>query len=261
MTGDGRLLDKIHAIGEFLIANVPTRLLKSDQKTGLWTERNLGAALGGLTYAFEATGDPKFRTQVLAIIAGMREDAASPPTGYPSDMHGVLLHRPEVHEGDSYSDWIMSPWMSALLGESLWHYFLVSDDSIALTFLSDYSQFIAEKSIYNDPKAGYLSDLYYPYYISGLAGGHTTRGAIEDCEHAYDVMGLLKRGRWARKHLGLSTSLLDLQIQRLSATASVTFRSWIRSADGLPRYRLSPTRKFGWWFGTTADSSWFSAHP
>lgn len=258
MTGDGRLLDKIRAIGEFLARHVATRLLPAGQTTGLWTERQVGVALAGAMYAYEATGDAVFRQRAREIVAGMAADVAAPPPGYPA-VHGVLLHRPEVHEGDTYPDWIMSPWMSALLCESLWHYYLMSDDVVALRLLSNYAQFVAERSIYPDPRSGRRDERWYPQYLTGLAAGHPQAGPSEDREHAFDVMGLLLRGRWARRRLGLQTELIDEQIERLRLTALDTFGYWKREQAALPRFRLTPTRKFGWWFGTTADVEWYTA--
>jgi hypothetical protein len=72
-----------------------------------------------------------------------------------------------------------------------------------------------------------------------------------------DVLGLLARGRWARERLSLPVDQINVQIVRLSATARYTLQGWKRDAATLPRYRLSPTRKFGWWFGSTYDQSWF----
>lgn len=40
-------------------------------------------------------------------------------------------------------------------------------------------------------------------------------------------------------------------------TADANFSRWVRPSAGVPRYRLSPTRKAGWWYGTTYDLAWF----
>jgi hypothetical protein len=256
LTGDARLLERIRAVADFTGAYVNTRLFPASKTSGLWTERHSAAALSAALYAYEATGERKYRDRVKDIIGGFVADIAQPPDGYP-DMHGILLHRPEVHEGDSYQDWIMSPWMSALLGEALWRYYIDSDDRRALQIIGSYAQFIAEHALYSDKNDAHLSGYTYPYYISGLKAGHTDNGPNDDKEHAYDVLGLLVRGRWARQALGEGTEVIDPQIARLHKTAQFNFDDWIRDSPGLPRYRLSPTRKFGWWYGTTFDLAWF----
>jgi hypothetical protein len=259
LTGDARLLDKIRAVGEFQASHNPTRLFPFSKTTGLWTERHLAAALAGAVYAFEATGDKAFRDRAVAIVKGMREDVTKPPQGYPSaaEMRGVLFHRAEVHEGGSTDDLYMSPWMSSLLGEALWRYFLVSDDEVALRFLSDYAQLIAERAIYRVPEDPHLGAYWAPWYGIGMKKGYTDNGIYDDVEHAVDVLGLLARGRWAREQLGLPTAAIEDQMARLQKTALYTFSGWKRDSPGLPQYRLSPTRKYGWWFGTTYDLPWF----
>jgi len=67
----------------------------------------------------------------------------------------------------------------------------------------------------------------------------------------------MARGRWARQRLGLSTDRIDAQIAALVPSALQSLAGSRRTTTGMPRYRLSPTRKFGWWFGTTGDLSWF----
>jgi hypothetical protein len=258
MTGDARLLDKIRAIAEFHSAHNSTRLFPFAKTTGLWTERHLAAALASAVYAFEATGEAVFRNRALEIVRGMHEDVTRPPRGYPSaaEMRGVLFHRAEVHEGGSTDDLYMCPWMAALLGEALWRYFLVSDDELALRFLSDYSQLIAERAIYRVPEDPHLGGYWAPWYGIGTKRGYTDNGIYDDVEHAIDVLGLLARGRWARQRLGLPNDTIEQQMARLRKTGMYTFAGWNRDSESLPRYRISPTRKYGWWFGTTYDLDW-----
>lgn len=248
LSGDARLLERIRAVAD-LVATVPTRLPPFEKTTGLWTERHMSVAIGGALSAWEASGDAVHRTRVQRIVEGMRADATQPPSGYPgaADMAGVLLHRPEVHEEGSFPDVVMSPWMAALMTEALWRYYLHSDDRHALQLLGDYAQFVAERAIEQEGVD------WSPRYLSGLKGNH--EGA--EAEHAFDVLGLLARGRWARQKLGQSTTQIDAQIARLRVTADATFSGWVRPSAGLPRYRLAPTRKAGWWYGSTYDLAWF----
>lgn len=248
LTGDARLLDRIRAIAE-LVATVNTRLPPFERTTGLWTERQVSVALGGALVAWEATGLAAYRDRVLRIVSGMRADVAAPPAGYPGSaaMAGVLLHRPEVHEEGSFPDVVMSPWMSALMMEALWRYFLHSDDLNALEMLDSYARFVAQRAIVQEGTS------WVPRYLTGLKGSY---GGAE-AEHAFDVMGLLARGRWAGLRLGRPNSLVDAQIERLRATADATFSGWVRTTPGLPRFRAAPTRKIGWWYGTTYDLAWF----
>jgi hypothetical protein len=152
----------------------------------------------------------------------------------------------------------MSPWMSALLGEALWHYYVYSNDTQALRIIAAYAQFIVENSVYTERRDAHLASYGYPYYISGIKPRHTRDAPGDDKEHAYDVLGLLARGRWARKMLGQPTRAIDIGIKRLTKTAQLDFQDWIRNSSGIPHYRLAPARKFGWWYGTTYDLAWFA---
>lgn len=248
MTGDARLIERIRAVAE-LVATVPTRLPPIERTTGLWTERHMSVAIGGALSAWEATGEAVYRDRVLRIVEGMRADALRPPPGYPDAeaMAGVLFHRPEVHEEGSFPDLVMSPWMAALMTEALWRYHLHSDDRRALQILGDYAQFVAAHAIEQQGVD------WSPRYLAGLKGNY--EGA--EPEHALDVLGLLARGRWARQRLGQPSEAIEQQMEKLRRTADATLSGWVRASPGLPRYRLAPTRKAGWWYGTTYDLAWF----
>ena len=149
--------------------------------------------------------------------------------------------------------------MAALLGEVLWRYHLISEDRRALEFLADYTSFVAERGLYSKPDDPHLGRYLAPWYGVGMQKGYTDNGIYDDVEHAVDVLGLLARGAWAKRVLGGASESIDERIARLRDTAMMTFDGWRRGSAGVPRYRLSPTRKFGWWFGTTYDMGWFGA--
>jgi hypothetical protein len=258
LTGDARLLDPISAVADFAMATVSFRLFPYAQTSGLWTERHLAAGLGNIMYAYEVGGDATRKSQLQTIITGMQTDVTTPPSGYPADMRGVLLHRPEVHEGDSYSDTIMSPWLSGLLCDVLMHYYLISSDNRALNFMSNYAQFVADRGIYNDIYE--TNSVYVPWYIVGVNGAYTDSGVYDDIQHTPDILGLLARGRWARTQLGLSTTTIDTQITRLRTSANFAFADAVRTTAGLPRYRSAPARRAGWWFGTNESLNWFGQY-
>jgi hypothetical protein len=259
LTGDARLLRTIRDI-EVFTARMSTRLPPAHQPSGFWTERHVAAALAGALHAFEASGDAAARNRVRQIVAGMRDDLRKPPAGYPADMRGVLLHSALAHEGEGTSGWLMSPWMSALLAEKVWQYYVLSDDPFALEFLSNYAQFVAEHALYQAKESERSDPAWYPAYLAGFDLDRNHAAPRNDREHAYDVLGLLVRGRWARARLGQSTTLIDERMPALRALAMRNFALHAGIARGrVPQFRLAPLRKFNWWFGTTADLEWFDA--
>lgn len=258
LTGDAGLLDAMRAIAEFTQATVQFRLPPYAETDGLWTERHLAAGLAAALYTYEATGDAALKARLQSIMDGMQADVDAPPAGYPSkvQMAGVLLHRPEIHEGDSMPDMIMSPWMSALLMDVMMHYYLLSDDNRALGFMGNYAQFVATKGLYY----GSSIALHVPWYLAGLKAGYTDNGEWDDFNHGPDVLGLLARGKWARSRLGLPTDTIDAALSRMRPTANFALNDAVRTATGLPRYRASPTRRVGWWFGTNGSLHYFGEY-
>jgi hypothetical protein len=263
LTGDARLLEPVKAVADLVEKQVQTRLLPFDRTHGLWTERNLCVALSGAVVAFEATGLATHKRRVATILEGMMRDVSRPPSGYPdeSGMEGVLLHRPEVHEGDSLKDsLIMSPWMASLLADALWHYYVMSDDPVALRFLSSYAQFVASRAIYSDATDPHLRAYSAVWYTVGTVRGYSDDGVWADIEHAPDTLSLLARGKWAREQLGLPVDLIENQMARMKDTSQFVMERWVRSALGTPRYRATPMRKVGWWFANSFDLGWFGVY-
>lgn len=257
LTGDARLLQKIRDIEAFT-SRISTRLPPASQSTALWTERHVATALAGALHAFEASGDAAARARVQNIVAQLRDDLKRPPEGYPKDMRGVLLHSAQAHEGEGNAGWLMSPWMSALLAEKMWQYYVLSDDPFALEFLAGYAQFVSEHGLYLAKESERTDSAWYPAYLAGFDLDRTYASARNDREHAYDVLGLLMRGRWARAKLGRSTTLLD---ERIPSVRALAMRNFALHAGIVPgqahQFKLAPLRKFNWWFGTTADIEWF----
>jgi hypothetical protein len=258
LTGDARLLEPIQAIADFVSAKVTTRLLPWTQVNGLWTERQIAVAINAAVYAYEATGQTKYRDRALSIVTGMKEDVVKPPPGYPSaqEMAGVLWHRKEVHEGSAGAEAaFVSPWMSALMIEALMHYHLLSDDRVAMQFAADYAQLVAHQAIYNDAAQQQLATLWYPYYGIHPTQGVSEGGSSTDMEHAPDVRSLLIHGKRALALQGRDTTMIDNRITQLYRSQEYVFDAWHRNTTGLARYRLSPTRKYAWWFSDLAGGT------
>jgi len=258
LTGDARLLERIEAIGDFVGQHVQTRLPPQRDRHALWTERQVAVALSGTLHAFEATGKAHFASRALEIIDVLDRDARQPPSGYPTDMQGVLLHSWRVHEGIDKPGWIVSPWMSALLADALWHYYSLSSDQRALRLIFSYADFVARRALVERPcgpggKAGLA-----PRYLASIEASPDTTPA--NIEHAFDVLGLLQRGLRAASLLGLPAGVINESIDGLKTCALHAFDA---GRSGLPgrasHYRLTPTRKFNWWFGSPAPIEGFEA--
>jgi hypothetical protein len=92
-----------------------------------------------------------------------------------------------------------------------------------------------------------FTGLFFPAY---LAGGTTLGDAGADeghMDHALDVAGFIAFAIRAKTALGLPTAAAQERLAQMKATASRAFQNWKRSTLYLPKYRLSPPRKFNWW--------------
>ena len=84
--------------------------------------------------------------------------------------------------------------------------------------------------------------------------------AIEIC----DVGAMVARAAWADAQLGgAETASLRSVAHDLLTGCQYNLDMWHRPAapesSGQSEWRLSPGRKFNWWFGTTNDLTWLLA--
>ncbi len=119
-TGDRSLVSKIEAVASAGVRWNPVY----EAGTNFWTERHQTYALLAALSAWEATGDEAHRTRVRAIFDASYAHLTTPPVGMAAD--GCLLHTERSHEGTSNDAPICSPWMTALLGDAIWRYYLHS---------------------------------------------------------------------------------------------------------------------------------------
>jgi len=149
--------------------------------------------------------------------------------------------------------------MSALLSDAVWRYYLLSADDGALEMLAELAEFVHDYALYNG--ASESMDRTVPWYVASSALTWSDDGAWGDMEHACDVAGLVARGAWARRELGGDPTELRASFGELLETCEFSLNYWHRPAgpaSGLAEWRLSPPRKFSWWFGTTLDLPWFA---
>ncbi len=256
LAGDAHLLARIVAIADFVGEQVSTRLPPASSRDALWSERLVAISLADALYAFEATGAERYRKRAIDIVNGIFEDIATPPHGYPPDMRGILLHTWMVHEGIDKAGWIMSPWMSALLVEALGNYYSLSGDKRALKAIYNYAKFVSDHGLVEQTCAENSGLGLAPRYLASKDSSSSHFQAPK--EHAYDVLGMLYRGIWAGEQLGWATELIRRQVGGLRGCALASFADGKINADGnRAAYRIAPTRKFNWWFGSTSSTDWF----
>nr|MDQ3034687.1 EGF-like domain-containing protein [Myxococcota bacterium] len=247
LTGDTRHLPRIEAVARAGAGWNETYAAS----TGFWTERHQTYALLAALIAWEATGGASHSARAREVATETFRMAREPVSGWAAE--GCLLHTSDSHEGDGRSERICSPWMSALLGDAVFRYYVHSEDDDALEFLAGLADFV--RTTGSAPDGAGIS----PYYLVSSV----TRDA-PDIEHACDVAGLVARGAWSRRALGSDDAALLATARGLLTNCRANLESWHRPggpAAGLAEWRLSPPRKLNWWFGSTLDLPWLIAAP
>ncbi len=195
---------------------------------GFWTERHAGTGLAAYLHAYELTGEPEHLAMAKRFFEAVYSLQVSPLDGKEPD--GAWLHT-----GESHSDgngWTTSPWMSALLMDSIWKLWMITGDARCPASLAMYAKFANTHAVTPDRKG--------VYYMANSPG----RGKSENAEsppHNMEACYVLALGYWLSG--GTDKAFLDT-IQTLWPPLM---------KDGAN----SPGRKFNWRFRETSMLVWF----
>ena len=251
LTGDTTLVAPIQRIASAGEEWDPTY----DMGTNFWTERHQAYALLAAVAAWEATGTAAHADRADEIAEYSFDMALDPTGSWHAD--GCMLHGMTAHEGAGGNVPICSPWMSALFADAVWSYYMQTGSTAALGFLSSLASYVASYGLYG---GGEGIDMTVPWYLSSSVETFSDDGPWGDVEHTCDVAGVVARGAWAKKQLGGSPAALKAVAQDLLTSCQWNLNYWHRPSapsSGKTEWRLSPARKFNWWFGTTSDMPWF----
>lgn len=100
-------------------------------KPGMWwTERQTGLGLLAVNSAWEITGNPTYRRDVLNRVGWLYQHQRNNPDGLGDD--GSWRNSWQKHEGETYNPKTdvrgSSPWMSVMIVDGLWHAWLSTGD-------------------------------------------------------------------------------------------------------------------------------------
>jgi hypothetical protein len=236
------------------------------QSARFWTERHVNYALAAAVHAWELTGETRHRQRIDALLDDLvRMSRTRASDGQP---YRCPAHRMEAHEGKQSDTMICSPWMMALLGQTLDYYYQLSDDPRAAGLLADFHQYLLDDGLYRVPEDSgdiKLRGMLLPWYLAGRQYGFSDNGPFGDLEHSCDVAGLLARSGNVRRRLEPLPAQHQSTLAELMKSCEFNLRMWHRpgsdSQHGKPVWRLSPARKYNWWFGTTQELTWFLSAP
>lgn len=249
LTGDAALRAPIARIGAAGMAEWGSTYSPSQN---FWTERHQAYALRAALAAFALTGDATQAARATAqarLVVQMSQNPAQCP-----------LHTVEQHEGDTGDKRMMcSPWMGALLSDAMMEYYIASEDANTLRWLAGMGDFVRKHALYDGGiEHPELNGLKMTWYLAG-AGEHYEDGqrGWGDMEHSCDVGGMSARAAWAKRQLGEDAAPTQQVAQQMLGTCQYVLDYWHRSTPTLAQWRLTPARKFNWWFGSPLGYDWF----
>jgi len=233
-----------------------------------WTERHAAAKLVGLVVVFELTGSTSVAQKIEQTFSALLAMQNTPVDGVPNT--GALMHTTASH-AEAGEGFMMSPWMSALLIDAVERYYIHSSDERVKGFVQKLADYVAEHGVYQTD-AFYQSsmpDSVVPYYIAGegLSDAQHYVEPWSNSEHNLDVAKIFALAHFfsaddSEKQLGYLSTFSALY----KTAMDFSLPYWIRptapaatvgaNGGGMPAYRMSPERKFNWWFRTTSNLDW-----
>ena len=149
--------------------------------------------------------------------------------------------------GTTPTNLVNSPWMSALYLQAARRLYDKHGDTLVLEQASNYFDWLDVNGFYDGSLAHpNMAGIVIPRYLTGELIGDA--GYDEgNADHALDVAGFVRFARRAKLVLNLPTNRVDARLAELANTTEWSFDNWTRTTTYLPKYRLSPPRKFNWW--------------
>lgn len=231
---------------------------------GFWTERHDNYALAAAVHAWEITGESQYKDRIGELLDGLAAMSKAPLSdGLAAN---CPAHTLRAHEGDDSDQPVCSPWMMALLGQTLDYYYQLSGDERARDLLVRFNHFLLNGALYRVPPGDpniELRGMILPWYLATRGFTYTDDGPYGDLEHTCDVAGLLARTGYYRAQEETLPAKFHTDLDGLMKSCQFDLNMWHRPGSaaqyGKPVWRLSPPRKFNWWFGSTQDLTWLLA--
>ena len=212
--------------------------------TNLWTEREIAFALEASVSYYEITGDVAALSRASALVN--QWSVVSGSVGAP--LHTLEQHGEEFPPSSYASMKMTSSWMSALYFQAARRYYALSNNTEVLNQVSKYADFINQYGIVDGAQVHVnLTGIKMPYYLYGINTFYDRETPSEgDMSHCLDVGGIFKFAILAKQQLGQDASVAQNRLNQMVACADREFVDWTRSTLYLPKYRVSPPRKFNW---------------
>ena len=213
-----------------------------DGGAGLWTEREMAFALEAAIGWYELTGEAAALNRASAIVQQWK--AASGSVGAP--LVSYTQHEGGGPGGTTPQNLTNSPWMSALYFQAVRRYYQLTNDAEALSQVSKYADW-CQNNCYYDAALVHVqyTGLVFPRYLTGELIGDAGYD-YGNMAHCLDVQGLLRFAIFAKQQRGESQTAVQNRYTQMQTCATRDFAEWTRTTTYLPKYRITPPRKFNW---------------
>jgi hypothetical protein len=194
---------------------------------GFWTERHAGTGMAAYLHAYELSGDAEQLKKARRYFDAVYALQTKPLDGGAPD--GAWLHTGASH-GDG-NGWTTSPWMSALLMDSIWKLWMLTGEPRCPVSLAMYAKFAAKYAVTADGR--------HVYYMANSPG--RGRSELAEVAHNMEACYELAMGYY------------------LSAGTDATLRSKIQTLwpPVVNDQANNPPRKFNWRFRESSMLVWF----
>jgi len=222
---------------------------------GFWTERHHAAALNVAISYWEISGDPQALSRINELISTLDKMTFAPTNNW--RLRNCPQHTFKSHEGWGDQTPACSPWMMALVADSLWRYYWLTDDVKSAKLLSAFATFVLNDGIYFGKKN--LAGRIVPKYIVSL--DNPAQEELEpwsDLKHTCDVAAMIGKGVFMKLRLKqdyfLEKQLFDVMSEqcRTDHLAVIEKYKYVQ----LDRLTSKPPRMFNWQYSSTDDLPW-----
>lgn len=219
-------------------------------RTGFWTERNFASVFNAALSYWEIDQSVEAAERINQLLNYGTSMVVEPANQWQSK--SCLQHSYRSHEGSGGNNPVCSPWMSALLVDSLWRYYVLSGNDKAALLIEGFGDFVLNHGIYFDNK--HFPNKPIPKYLAVLGNSRQeSRDAWSDRYHACDVAALVGRAAFIKDQKGKDSFLLSTLMTSL---VDLCNRSHPANYQQKAKLRIMPPRKFNWMYGTTVDLPW-----
>jgi hypothetical protein len=167
LTGDDRCLGKIRDIANFWRRAYGDVYQTYTPGRGGWTERHYSYNVMSFIHAYEILGDALDSSDVIEWVNSLFDHQDAPQDGFAPD--GSWRHYSTDHGEGGYTLG-SSVWMSSIMFDVIFKYYLMTGDDKALASLNTYADWVDSCGMTKQPWGDSLDMMWYYAGCSGLAG-------------------------------------------------------------------------------------------